>query len=178
VASNRVVATHLTSVTPHRPLHGQVFKNGSYRESLVAASPYWLAAKFTDSSVWDPPPPPPPPPAPVVIAAAAPAAVVTQAQAAVTARPAVLASPARPAAPASLSGAWACIAARESGGNPRAVNPSGYYGMFQFSLATWHSVGGSGNPANASPQEQLMRAQMLQARSGWGQWSTASGCGV
>jgi hypothetical protein len=50
--------------------------------------------------------------------------------------------------------------------------------MFQFSLATWQSVGGSGNPANASPQEQLMRAQMLQARSGWGQWSTASGCGV
>jgi hypothetical protein len=50
--------------------------------------------------------------------------------------------------------------------------------MFQFSLSTWHSVGGRGNPASASAQEQLMRAQMLQARSGWGQWSTAASCGL
>jgi hypothetical protein len=83
-----------------------------------------------------------------------------------------------PTAPLNLTGVWACIAQHESGGNPRAVNPAGYYGLFQFSLSTWAAVGGRGNPIDASPQEQFMRAQMLQARAGWGQWSTAPLCGV
>jgi uncharacterized protein YabE (DUF348 family) len=68
---------------------------------------------------------------------------------------------------------WAALAQCESGGNPRAVNPAGYYGLYQFSLSTWASVGGSGNPINASPAEQIMRAQTLYARGGAGQW----GCG-
>src|SRR6185312_3715378 len=68
---------------------------------------------------------------------------------------------------------WAALAKCESGGNPRAVNPSGYYGLYQFSLSTWRSVGGSGNPADAAPDEQTARAQTLYARSGAGQW----GCG-
>ncbi|NEK57754.1 DUF348 domain-containing protein [Geodermatophilus sabuli] len=75
------------------------------------------------------------------------------------------------AAPTSNDGLnWAAVAKCESGGNPRAVNPAGYYGLYQFSLPTWRSVGGSGNPIDASPEEQLMRAQMLYARSGPGQW--------
>jgi uncharacterized protein YabE (DUF348 family) len=68
---------------------------------------------------------------------------------------------------------WAALAQCESGGNPRAVNPAGYYGLYQFSLATWHGVGGSGNPIDASPAEQLKRAQILYARGGASQW----GCG-
>src|SRR5690606_35440448 len=36
------------------------------------------------------------------------------------------------------------IAACESGGDPAAVNPAGYYGKYQFDLGTWQSVGGSG----------------------------------
>jgi uncharacterized protein YabE (DUF348 family) len=68
---------------------------------------------------------------------------------------------------------WAALAQCESGGNPRAVNPAGYYGLYQFSLSTWRSVGGSGNPINASPAEQIARAQTLYARGGAGQW----GCG-
>ncbi len=68
---------------------------------------------------------------------------------------------------------WAALAQCESGGNPRAVNPAGYYGLYQFSLSTWHSVGGSGNPIDASPAEQLKRAKILYARGGSGQW----GCG-
>jgi resuscitation-promoting factor RpfB len=68
---------------------------------------------------------------------------------------------------------WAALAKCESGGNPRAVNPAGYYGLYQFSLSTWRSVGGSGNPIDASPAEQLSRAQALYARGGAGQW----GCG-
>jgi len=68
---------------------------------------------------------------------------------------------------------WAALAQCESGGNPRAINPAGYYGLYQFSLSTWRSVGGSGNPINASAGEQTARAQALFARGGAGQW----GCG-
>ncbi len=68
---------------------------------------------------------------------------------------------------------WPALARCESGGNPRAVNPAGYYGLYQFSLSTWASVGGSGNPINASPGEQLYRAKVLYKRGGAGQW----GCG-
>jgi len=68
---------------------------------------------------------------------------------------------------------WAALAKCESGGNPRSVNPAGYYGLYQFSLGTWASVGGSGNPIDASPAEQTARAQALYDRSGAGPW----GCG-
>jgi uncharacterized protein YabE (DUF348 family) len=69
---------------------------------------------------------------------------------------------------------WAALAQCESGGNPRAVNPNGYYGLYQFSLATWHSVGGSGNPIDASPAEQTHRAMILYNKAGAGQWTCGS----
>jgi hypothetical protein len=69
---------------------------------------------------------------------------------------------------------WAALARCESGGNPRAVNPSGYYGLYQFSLSTWHSVGGSGNPIDASASEQTHRAEILYDRAGAGQWTCGS----
>ncbi|MFG2007349.1 transglycosylase family protein [Spirillospora sp. NPDC048911] len=69
---------------------------------------------------------------------------------------------------------WAGLAKCESGGNPRAVNSAGgYYGLYQFSLATWGSVGGKGLPSNATPAEQTYRAQMLynKVNGRWqGQW--------
>ncbi len=65
---------------------------------------------------------------------------------------------------------WAALADCESGGNPRAINPAGYYGLYQFSLSTWAAVGGSGNPIDASPDEQTYRAQILYNRAGAGQW--------
>jgi LysM repeat protein len=79
----------------------------------------------------------------------------------------------RPAAnsgKANLSGAWAKVANCESSGNPRAVNSGGYYGLFQFDLQTWRSVGGSGNPTKASAAEQLMRAKKLYAQRGASPW--------
>jgi resuscitation-promoting factor RpfB len=66
---------------------------------------------------------------------------------------------------------WAALAQCESGGNPRAVNPNGYYGLYQFSLSTWHSVGGSGNPIDASATEQTHRAMILYNKAGAGQWT-------
>ena len=71
---------------------------------------------------------------------------------------------------ANLSGAWAKVANCESGGNPRAVNSAGYYGLFQFDMQTWRSVGGSGSPASASAGEQLMRAKKLYAQRGASPW--------
>lgn len=69
------------------------------------------------------------------------------------------------------TGAWAALAACESGGNPRARSANGlYFGAFQFSIATWRSLGYGGNPADHSYGTQLEAAKRLQARSGWGQW--------
>ncbi|WP_328589175.1 transglycosylase family protein [Actinomadura logoneensis] len=68
---------------------------------------------------------------------------------------------------------WAGLAKCESGGNPRAVNPAGYYGLYQFSIPSWASVGGSGKPSDAPAAEQTYRAQLLYKRVGgrWqGQW--------
>jgi uncharacterized protein YabE (DUF348 family) len=69
---------------------------------------------------------------------------------------------------------WAALAQCESGGNPRAVNPNGHYGLYQFSLSTWALVGGTGNPVDAHPAEQTYRAQVLYVRAGAGQWTCGS----
>ena len=68
------------------------------------------------------------------------------------------------------------IGACESGGDPSAVDASGtYFGKYQFDLGTWQSVGGSGNPAEASEAEQDYRASLLYSRAGSSPWPV---CGV
>lgn len=63
------------------------------------------------------------------------------------------------------------IAHCESRGDPRAVSAGGRYrGKYQFSFATWRSVGGRGDPAAASETEQDRRAAMLYRRDGAGHW--------
>jgi resuscitation-promoting factor RpfB len=88
----------------------------------------------------------------------------------------VVGTKSRPYAGGSVGGSvddlnWAALAECESGGNPDAVNPSGYYGLYQFSLSTWESVGGSGNPTDASSAEQTYRAKLLYKRDGASQWT-------
>ena len=70
---------------------------------------------------------------------------------------------------------WYQVAKCESNFNPRAVNKSNnaHFGLFQFKLQTWQNMGGSGNPIDASPQEQFDRAKKLQAEAGWSQWACA-----
>jgi len=68
---------------------------------------------------------------------------------------------------------WDKIARCESGGNWSINTGNGYYGGLQFSAATWHSVGGTGLPNQHTREEQIKRAKILQARSGWGQWGCA-----
>ncbi len=65
---------------------------------------------------------------------------------------------------------WAALAECESGGNPRAVNPNGYYGLYQFNVPTWRSVGGSGMPHAAPAREQTYRAQLLYKDRGASPW--------
>jgi hypothetical protein len=63
------------------------------------------------------------------------------------------------------------IAACESGGNPSAIGGGGAFrGKYQFTYATWASVGGSGDPAAAPVAEQDRRAAMLYARTGPASW--------
>jgi uncharacterized protein YabE (DUF348 family) len=82
---------------------------------------------------------------------------------------------ARPEAQRSASSSdglnWPALARCESGGNPRAVSSGGTYrGLYQFSMSTWRGVGGSGDPIDASPDEQTHRAQILYSRSGRSSW--------
>ncbi|HSS56830.1 MAG TPA: transglycosylase family protein, partial [Solirubrobacteraceae bacterium] len=68
----------------------------------------------------------------------------------------------------------------ESGGDPHATEnpggnggPLGHYGLFQFDIPTWASVGGHGDPRDASPEEQWMRAYMLYRQRGLQPWECA-----
>jgi hypothetical protein len=65
---------------------------------------------------------------------------------------------------------------RESGGNPDARNGQ-YWGLFQFSEATWSAYGG--NPADwgsasAGEQEQVFANAM--AAGGESNWAPYDGC--
>jgi uncharacterized protein YabE (DUF348 family) len=66
---------------------------------------------------------------------------------------------------------WAALARCESGGNPRAIGGGGAYrGLYQFRISTWQSVGGTGDPINASVSEQTYRAKLLYLRAGRAPW--------
>ncbi|GAC1387512.1 MAG: hypothetical protein NVS1B7_0780 [Candidatus Saccharimonadales bacterium] len=79
-----------------------------------------------------------------------------------------------PIAAASDGSVWDRIARCESGGNWAINTGNGFYGGLQFTLSSWRAVGGSGFPNEASRDEQIARAIMLQARQGWGAWPVCS----
>ncbi|HEX8741635.1 MAG TPA: transglycosylase family protein [Thermoleophilaceae bacterium] len=67
------------------------------------------------------------------------------------------------------------IAECESGGNPRAVSRDGRYrGKFQFDLATWRSLGGKGDPAQASEALQDRLALKLYRARGTAPWANCA----
>ena len=69
------------------------------------------------------------------------------------------------------------IAQCESSGRPSVTGYSGkHFGLFQFDLSTWASVGGKGNPAQASIGEQNKRASMLLAKRGTQPWNASKDC--
>lgn len=65
---------------------------------------------------------------------------------------------------------WEALKRCESGGNYANKSNPKYRGAYQFSYSTWASVGGTGDPADAPPAEQDMRAQLLYQRSGARPW--------
>jgi LysM repeat protein len=69
---------------------------------------------------------------------------------------------------------WDQIARCESGGNWAINTGNGFYGGLQFTLGSWAAAGGSGNPADASRDEQIARGIVLQSRQGWGAWPACS----
>ena len=69
---------------------------------------------------------------------------------------------------------WISLAECESGGNWSIDTGNGYYGGLQFSWGSWEAAGGSGNPAHASPSEQVMRGEILQDLQGWNAWPTCA----
>lgn len=69
----------------------------------------------------------------------------------------------------------ACIRRWESAtkGLYRAISPGGLYrGAYQFDWPTWLGVGGSGDPALATPAEQDYRAGLLVGLRGLAPWPT------
>ena len=69
---------------------------------------------------------------------------------------------------------WENIAACETNGNWSSDTGNGYFGGLQFSQGAWNSVGGSGNPAQASKDEQITRGKMLKNLRGWGVWGACA----
>lgn len=76
----------------------------------------------------------------------------------------------REAAAPAASPVLEAIARCESGGDPTTDTGNGFYGKYQFTLQTWASVGGTGNPAQASEAEQDQRAAALYAQAGPSPW--------
>ena len=97
--------------------------------------------------------------------------VLTEQHVAADPQPAIVAYGTKPV-PVSIDGLnWAALARCESGGNPQSVSSGGLYrGLYQFTLGTWSAMGGSGDPIDASPEEQTYRAQLLYQARGTSPW--------
>jgi len=66
---------------------------------------------------------------------------------------------------------WQALRMCESSNITNAVSRTGKYrGLYQFDLDTWRSVGGSGDPAQATRAEQYRRAVLLHKKRGWQPW--------
>ena len=70
----------------------------------------------------------------------------------------------------SQSADLAALRACESGGSYRANTGNGYYGAYQFSAATWQSLGYRGLPNAAAPEVQDEAALRLASIEGWSHW--------
>jgi len=69
---------------------------------------------------------------------------------------------------------WDRLAQCESGGDWSLNTRNGYYGGLQFSLSSWHAVGGSGYPHEHSRETQIEMGQRLHAQGGWRHWPACS----
>jgi resuscitation-promoting factor RpfC len=110
------------------------------------------------------------------IPVAAPAPAPVQASAAPATAEPVAAAPATTAYTGS-GGFQSCVIQAESGGDASAVNASsGAGGLYGFLPSTWHSLGYSGAPQDASVSEQNAAFAKEYAQSGGSAWSAYDGC--
>lgn len=92
---------------------------------------------------------------------------------------ATVATTTTPAAADPAAGDWARLRQCEASGRYDIVSANGrYYGAYQFNLATWRSVGGTGLPHRAAPAEQDFRALYLYRMRGWQPWTCARKLGL
>ena len=149
------------------------------RDTLADADLTRAARRASFRTTTTPPPPPPPPtttttaPPPTTTTTEAPTTTTTEAP------PPPTESPAPPDTGGGFGdpgdyATWDALADCESGGNWATNTGNGYYGGLQFSLSTWQAVGGTGLPSDNSRETQIHFGQILQARSGWGQWPHCS----
>lgn len=104
-------------------------------------------------------------------AQAAPATPSAPAPVRAPAAPPASAEPGRGNPTAAESATLARIRQCESRGNYSIVSASGRYrGAYQFDVTTWRGVGGTGDPAAASPAEQDYRALLLLRLRGTRPW--------
>jgi resuscitation-promoting factor RpfA len=69
---------------------------------------------------------------------------------------------------------WDAIAQCESSGNWHTSTGNGYGGGLQFTDSTWHAFGGSGQPENASREQQIQVAEKVKGSQGMGAWPVCS----
>lgn len=77
-------------------------------------------------------------------------------------------------ASADTGNTWDQLAECESGGDWNIDTGNGYKGGLQFKQSTWEAFGGSGDPSNASREQQIAVAENVQQGQGWGAWPACS----
>jgi resuscitation-promoting factor RpfA len=79
-----------------------------------------------------------------------------------------------PSAHAASADDFARLRMCESGGNYQTNTGNGFYGAYQFAAGTWHGLGYSGLPSDATPSTQDAAARTLQSQQGWSPWPACS----
>lgn len=164
----RVPAPSVSALLPPINVPGEAMT----RHALYLTFAIFTACNTTSTA-------PPPTTTTTATTTTSPPTTVTSVPATVPPKPAVVEAPrarSGSAVPAGLgaSDVLACIRRYESGGNYRARNAHGHSGAYQFDRKTWASVGGSGEAADAPPEEQDVRAAELYRRRGLQPWPTPS----
>ena len=81
---------------------------------------------------------------------------------------------AAPVASADTGTAWDKLAQCESTGNWSINTGNGFSGGLQFTPSTWRAFGGKGMAHHASREEQIVVAERVLAKQGWGAWPACS----
>jgi LysM repeat protein len=69
---------------------------------------------------------------------------------------------------------WDKLAQCESSGNWSINTGNGFSGGLQFTPSTWRAFGGQGRAQDASRVEQIVVAERVLAKQGWGAWPACS----